>query len=84
MSYLVADLRIVYFLIIVTSDSNIVMYHDKFKNIQTIIRVTKETTSFISGEVKTTTQYLIANFKDKTPHQFHDMILAHWRVESVP
>ena len=63
-------------------DSNIVMYHDKFKNIQTIIRVTKETTDFKSGEVKTTTQYLIANFKDKTPHQFHDMILAHWRVET--
>jgi hypothetical protein len=65
-------------------DSNIVMYHDKFKNIQTIIRVTKETTDLKSGEVKTTTQYLIANFKDKTPHQFHDIILAHWRVESVP
>ena len=63
-------------------DSSIVMYHDKFKNIQTIIRVTKETTNFVSGEVKTTTQYLIANFKDKTPHQFHDMILAHWRVET--
>ena len=58
------------------------MYHDKFKNIQTIIRVTKETTDLKSGEVKETTQYLIANFKDKTPHQFHDMILAHWRVET--
>jgi len=63
-------------------DSNIVMYHDKFKNIQTIIRVTKETTDPITGEVKNTIQYLIANFKDKTPHEFHDMILAHWRVET--
>ena len=63
-------------------DSNVVMFHDKFKNIQTIIRVTKETTDLKSREVKTTTQYLIANFKDKTSHEFHDMILAHWRVET--
>jgi hypothetical protein len=63
-------------------DSNIVMYHDKFKNIQTIIRITKITTNPITDEVKTTIQYLVANFKDKTPHEFHDMILAHWRVET--
>ena len=63
-------------------DSNIVMYHKDFKSIQTIIRVTKETTDLKSKEVKKTTQYLIANFKDKTSHQFHDMILAHWRVET--
>jgi hypothetical protein len=63
-------------------DTNVVMYHKDFKNIQTIIRVTKETTDLKSGEVKEATQYLIANFKDKTPHQFHDMILAHWRVET--
>jgi len=63
-------------------DSNIVMYHENFKNIQTIIRIKKETTNPVTGEVKTTTQYLVANFKDKTPHEFHDMILAHWRVET--
>ncbi len=63
-------------------DSNVVMFHESFKNIQTIIRVTKETTNPITGEVKNTIQYLVANFKKKTPHQFHDMILAHWRVES--
>ena len=63
-------------------NSNIVMYHEKFKNIQTIIRVTKETTNFITGEVKISIQYLIANFKNKIPQQFHDMILAHWRVET--
>jgi len=63
-------------------NTNIVMLSGEFKNIQTIIRVTKETTNFISGEVKTTIQYLIANFKGKTPHEFHDMILAHWRVET--
>lgn len=27
-------------------------------------------------------QYLIANFKNKTSLQFHDIILAHWRVET--
>ena len=63
-------------------NTNIVMLSGKFKNIQTIIRVTKETTDLKSGEVKETIQYLIANFKDKTAHQFHDMILAHWRVET--
>ncbi len=63
-------------------DSNIVIFHESFKNIQTLIRVTKETTDNLTGVVKTTTQYLIANFKDKTPQQFHDMILQHWRVET--
>lgn len=63
-------------------NSTIVMFHEDFKNIQTIIRVTKTTTDMVTGVVKTITQYLIANFKDKTPHQFHDMILAHWRVET--
>ena len=48
----------------------------------TIIRVTKETTDLVEHETKISTQYLIANFKDKTSHQFHDMILAHWRVET--
>jgi len=63
-------------------DSNVVMFHSEFKNIQTLIKVTKETTNLVTGEVKTIIQYLISNFKDKTPHQFHDMILAHWRVET--
>ncbi len=63
-------------------NTNIVMLSGEFENIQTIIRVTKETTDLKSGDVKETMQYLIANFKDKSPHQFHDMILAHWRVET--
>jgi len=63
-------------------DTNIVMYHDKFDNVQTIIRVTKEATNLISGEVKTTTEYLIANFKT-TAKDFYNKILQHWRVESV-
>jgi hypothetical protein len=31
---------------------NIVMFHESFKNIQTIIRVTKETTDLKSGDIK--------------------------------
>ena len=61
--------------------TNIVMYHDKFENIQTIIRVTKESTNLISGEVKITIEYLIANFKT-TAEDFYNKILQHWRVES--
>jgi predicted transposase YbfD/YdcC len=64
-------------------DTSIVMFHDKFKNIQTIIRVTKESTNLLTGEVKTTIQYLIANFKT-TAEEFYNKILEHWRVESVP
>lgn len=63
-------------------NTNIVMLSGEFKNIQTLIRVTKETTDIKTGIVVTTIQYLIANFKDKSAHQFHDMILAHWRVET--
>jgi len=63
-------------------NTTIVMLSGEFENIQTIIRVTKETTDHITGVVKTTVQYLIANFKKKSAHQFHDMILAHWRVET--
>jgi len=52
----------------------------QFENIQTIIRVTKESTNLISGEVKTTVEYLIANFKT-TSKDFYTKILQHWRVE---
>jgi len=62
-------------------DTNIVMYHDKFENIQTIIRVTKESTNLISGEIKTTIEHLIANFKT-TAEDFYNKILQHWRVET--
>ena len=62
-------------------DTNIVMYYDKFENIQTIIRVTKESTNLLTGEIKTTVEYLIANFKD-TAEEFYNKILEHWRVET--
>ncbi len=62
-------------------DTNRVMFHDKFNNIQTIIKVTKESTNLISGEIKTTVEYLIANFIT-TAEDFYNKILQHWRVET--
>jgi len=62
-------------------DCDIVMFHEKFNNIQTIIKVTKTLTDTKTGEVKTTVQYLMANFKT-TAKDFADKILQHWRVET--
>jgi hypothetical protein len=60
---------------------NLVMFYGDFKNIQTIIRVTKESTDSKTGEIKTTKHYLIANFKADAK-SFHNSILHHWRVET--
>ena len=62
-------------------DCDIVMYDSKFKNIQTIIKTTKETINNITGEIKTTIQYLIANFKTSAK-EFKNIILSHWGVET--
>jgi len=61
--------------------TNLVMYHEKFDNIQSLIKVTKTLTSPISGEIRSSTQYLMANFKT-TAQEFHEKILQHWRVET--
>ena len=60
---------------------NLVMFHRDFDNIQTIIKITKDTTDEKTGEVTTTTQYLVANFKT-TANRFHDLTLHHWRIET--
>ena len=62
-------------------DCDIVLYDSRFKNIQTIIKTTKETTDPNSGEVKTTSHYHIANFKT-TAKEFQDIILGHWGIET--
>lgn len=62
-------------------DCDLVMSHSEFKNIQTIIKVTKTTLNNKTGEVKTRVEYLIANFKT-TAKEFKDKILQHWRVET--
>ena len=61
--------------------ADLVMYSKSFNNIQSLIKVTKTLTSPITGEVTTTHQYLIANFKT-TAKEFHQKILQHWRVET--
>lgn len=61
--------------------ADLVMHHESFKNIQSLIKVTKTLTSPITGEVTITQQYLMANFKT-TAKEFHQKILQHWRVET--
>jgi len=61
--------------------ANLVMHHENFNNIQSLIKVTKTLTNPITGEVSTTLQYLMANFKT-TAKEFHQKILQHWRVET--
>jgi len=61
--------------------ADLVMLHENFNNIQSLIKVTKTLTSPITGEVTITQQYLMANFKT-TAKEFHQKILQHWRVET--
>ena len=61
--------------------ADLVMYHENFNNIQSLVKITKTLTSPITGEVKITTQYLMANFKTSAK-EFHQKILQHWRVET--
>jgi hypothetical protein len=61
--------------------ADLVMYHESFNNIQSLIKVTKTLTSPITGEVTITLQYLMANFKT-TAKEFHQKTLQHWRVET--
>jgi len=64
-----------------SSDCNLVMFHPDFKNIQTIIKITKEVTDNDTGEIKTTITYLVANFKSNAK-SFHNSILQHWSIET--
>jgi len=62
-------------------NADLVMHHENFNNIQSLIKVTKTLTSPITGEITITSQYLMANFKT-TAKEFHQKILQHWRVET--
>ena len=64
-----------------SASCNLVMFHPAFKNIQTIIKVTKEITDETTKEVTTTIQYLVSNFKSDAK-SFNDSILHHWNVET--
>lgn len=61
--------------------ADLVLYDSKFENIQTLIKVTKESTNLTTKKVTTTTQYLIANFKTSAL-EFHNKILQHWVIET--
>jgi len=60
---------------------SLVRFFGDFNNIQTIIRITKDVTNKKTGEIKTTIEYLIANYKSDAK-SFHDTTLHHWRVET--
>jgi hypothetical protein len=64
-----------------SKSSNQIMHHNKFNNIQSLIKVTKTLVTPITGEITTSYQYLMANYKT-TAKDFHDKILEHWRVET--
>jgi len=60
---------------------DIAMYHPKFPNIQTLIRVHKTLYDPKSKEKTHYTEVFIANFKT-TAEDFFTKILSHWRVET--
>ena len=64
-----------------TPSSHQVMYHERFNNIQSLIRMTKTLYNPKTKESETYIEYFMANFKT-TAEDFHDKILAHWRVET--
>ena len=61
--------------------SDQVMYHEKFDNIQSLVKITKTLTNSKTGEITTSTHYYIANFKT-TAKEFAQKIIQHWRVET--
>jgi predicted transposase YbfD/YdcC len=61
--------------------ADLVLFNSGFKNIQTLVKITKEITDLKTKIVKTAIQYLIANFKT-TAIDFHNKILQHWLVET--
>ena len=64
-----------------SNSANQVIYHDKFNNIQSLVRITKTLTNPKTKEESTYTEYFIANFKTSSK-EFGEKILAHWRVET--
>jgi len=60
---------------------DIVMYDEKFKNIQTIIKTTKTIINAKTGETTVTISHMIANYKESAL-EFKTRILQHWIVET--
>jgi len=57
------------------------MYHSRFNNIRSLIRVKKTLTDPNTLKETSYTEYLMANFKT-TAKDFHNKIISHWRVET--
>ncbi len=74
--YVKRDIAIFY-----TPSTNQVIYHKRFKNIQTLGRITKILTNPKTKEKSTYTEYFMSNFKTSAK-DFSDKILSHWRVET--
>jgi predicted transposase YbfD/YdcC len=64
-----------------SKNTNIAIFSNKFDNIQTLIKVTKNTYNPKTKKEVSTVEYLVANFKT-TAEDFHNKILEHWRVET--
>jgi predicted transposase YbfD/YdcC len=65
-----------------SNSCDIVMFHNAFKNIQTIIKITKTATDPKQNlKQMVSTQYLIANFKTSAK-RFAEIIRFHWRIET--
>ena len=60
---------------------DIIIYDPQFKNIQTLLKITKTTIDNITNNKTITVKYMIANFKTSAIN-FHNEILKHWRVET--
>ena len=64
-----------------SKSTNLVIHHERFNNIQSLISITKTLTNPKTNKKSTYMEYFIANFKT-TAKEFNDKILAHWRVET--
>jgi len=74
--YVASELEVFY-----SNSIDIAMHHDRFKNIQSLIRITKELNNPITNKTTIYTEYLMANFKISA-EDFYHKILYHWRVET--
>lgn len=64
-----------------SQSTDVVMFHPAFKNIQSLIRITKTLQDSKTGHISVAHQYLMANFKTNAK-EFHTIIKEHWRVET--
>jgi len=64
-----------------SSSADQILYHNRFNNIQSLVKIIKTLTDPKTKEESTYAEYFMANFKT-TAKEFNDKILVHWRVET--